>query len=114
MSLNVARLFLTLTRYTLRPISSTIIRSFKSHHSGQDSAGFRMFAYFGQFCHRSEVRLNRMMIGKKGLGEISEIAPPAAFSKGVEWFTEIFFFYFLTFSIVFWELRKIYKAAGQT
>ena len=55
-----------------------------------------------------------MMIGKKGLGEISEIAPPAAFSKGVEWFTEIFFFYFLTFSIVFWELRKIYKAAGQT
>ena len=110
MSLNIARLFLTLTRYTLRPVSATIIKSFKSRHNGQESAGFRIFAQFGQFCHRSEIRLNRLLIGKKGLGEIKEIAPPAAFSKGVEWFTEIFFFYFLTFGIVFYEMRKVLKA----
>ena len=54
-----------------------------------------------------------MMIGKKGLGEITEIAPPAAFSKGVEWFTEIFFFYFFTFGIVFFEMRKVFRATNE-
>ena len=113
MSLNLARLLLTLTRYSLRPISGTIISSFKSRSSGSNSAGFRVFAHFGQFCHRGEIRLNRLMIGKQGLGDIKELPQPAAFSKGVEWFTEIFFFYFFTFGIVFFEMRKVFRATNE-
>ena len=53
-------------------------------------------------------------MGTTGLGEIQDIHESIAFAKGVEWFTEIFFFYGVLFLITWYELRKTYQAADAT
>ena len=55
-----------------------------------------------------------MMLGSKGLGTIQPIHESVAFAKGVEWFTEIFFFYGILFGITFYELRKASIAGEKT
>lgn len=47
-----------------------------------------------------------MLLGTKGLGEIKEIHADMAFVKGVEWFTELVFFYGVLFTITGYELWK--------
>ena len=37
--------------------------------------------------------------------------PEAAFNKGVDWFTEIIFFYGIMFGIVFYEMNKSLKSS---
>ena len=37
-----------------------------------------------------------------------------AFNKGVDWFTEVVFFYFAMFGIAFYEMNKSYQAALKT
>ena len=54
------------------------------------------------------------MLGSKGLGTIQPIHESVAFAKGVEWFTEIFFFYGILFGITFYELRKASIAGEKT
>ncbi len=58
--------------------------------------------------------MNRIIIGSKGLGEIKEIHESIAFAKGVEWFTEIFFFYGVLFLITWYELRKAIEQSTNT
>ncbi len=53
-----------------------------------------------------EIKMNRILLGTKGLGEIKEIHADMAFNKGVEWFTELVFFYGVLFFITAYELRK--------
>ena len=55
-----------------------------------------------------------MLIGKKGLGEVREIQPELAFNKGVDYFTEIVFFYMLMFGIAFYEMDKYARSAQKT
>ena len=50
--------------------------------------------------------MNRILLGTKGLGEIKEIHADMAFNKGVEWFTELVFFYGVLFVITAYELKK--------
>ena len=56
--------------------------------------------------NRMEIKMNRILLGTKGLGEIKEIHADMAFNKGVEWFTELVFFYGVLFFITAYELRK--------
>ena len=50
--------------------------------------------------------MNRILLGTKGLGEIKEIHCDMAFNKGVEWFTELLFFYGVLFVITAYEFKK--------
>jgi hypothetical protein len=54
------------------------------------------------------------MIGSKGLGEIKPLSDDIAFNTGVEWFTEVFIFYGILFTIAFYELHKATKASQAT
>ena len=76
--------------------------------------GFLFFSSFGQVCNRFEIALNRIIIQQKGLGEIREIPPELAFSKGVDYFTEIVFFYMAMFGIAIYEMDKAYKSGKKT
>lgn len=105
---------LTLVRYTLRPINNTLIKAFKAQHAEKTSRGFDFFESFGQLCHRFEVALNRIIIQQKGLGEVRKIPPDLAFNKGVDYFTEIVFFYAIMFGIAFYEMDKAYRASKAT
>ena len=70
----------------------------------EHSRAFWFFCNFGQFCNRQEIKLNRIIVGMKGLETIHELKPQVAFRKGVEWFNEIFFFYGMTFGIIFYMM----------
>ena len=52
-----------------------------------------IFVFFGQKCHSFEIKLNRLLLARRGLEKVPVLRESVAFSKGVEWFTEIFFFY---------------------
>ena len=58
--------------------------------------------------------LNRIIIQQKGLGEVREIPADLAFSKGVDYFTEIVFFYMIMFGIAFYEMNKAHKSGIKT
>lgn len=110
MPVPLGKAVLTLVRYTLRPINNTLIKAFKAQHAGKPSRGFDFFESFGQLCNRFEVALNRIIIQQKGLGEVRKIPPDLAFNKGVDYFTEIVFFYGIMFGIVFYEMEKSYHS----
>lgn len=95
---------LTALRFTLRPINNLIIKKFKT--AERDSKGFRFFCYFGNGANHFEIKLNRWLLGTKGLGKIEDMHVDMAFNKGIEWFTEVFFFYGILFTIAGYELWK--------
>ena len=114
MPIPVGKAALTFVRYMLRPINNTLIKRFKAQHTDKESSGFKFFANFGQLCNRFEVALNRIIIQQKGLGVVKEIPSELAFSKGVDYFTEIVFFYMLMFGIAFYEMDKSYRSSRKT
>jgi hypothetical protein len=56
--------------------------------------------------------MNRIIIQQKGLGEIKPLQDDSAFNKGVDWFTEIVFFYGFLFGIAFYELAQASKKSA--
>ena len=65
-------------------------------------------------CNRFEIALNRIIIQQKGLGEVRKIPADLAFSKGVDYFTEIVFFYMIMFGIAIYEMEKAFKSGKKT
>ena len=57
--------------------------------------------FLGNTFHKGEVLMNRWTLNKKGLGEIKPINHMKAFNKGIDYFTEIIFFYGIMFGICF-------------
>ena len=114
MPVPMGKAVLTLVRYTLRPINNTLIRMFKAQHAEKTGAGYAFFERFGQGCNRFEVGMNRIIIQQKGLGEVKAIPADMAFNKGVDYFTEIVFFYLVVFAIAFYELDKSNKSRRRT
>ena len=53
-----------------------------------------------------------MLIGQKGLGRIADLHDEMAFQKGIDYFTEIFFFYGFVFGIAFYEMNKSVAATN--
>ena len=104
MGIPIGKSFLTLIRLTLRPLNNTIIKKFKS--ADHATFGHKFFVWFGNGSYHFEIKLNRLLIGSKGLGTTLNLHPDVAFVKGIEWFTEVFLFYGLMFSIVGYEMWK--------
>jgi hypothetical protein len=65
---------------------------------------------FGQRANRWEVKLNRVLLGGRGLSIIPVIPEKVAFEKGIDWFIEIFFFYGVLFALTFYEINKAEQA----
>ena len=115
MPVPIGKAALTFFRYLLRPINNTLIRKFKAQHGAEkQSLGYTFFGNFGQVCNRFEIALNRIIIQQKGLGEIRAIPADLAFSKGVDYFTEIVFFYMIMFGIAIYEMDKGYRSGKKT
>jgi hypothetical protein len=51
--------------------------------------------------------MNRLLVGGKGLSKIVDLPETVAFGKGVEWFTEVFFFYGILAILAIWELNHL-------
>ncbi len=70
--------------------------------------------WFGNGSHHFDVKLNRLLIGSKGLGMTTDLHPDVAFVKGIEWFTEVFIFYGLLFAIAGYEMSKAASSSEKT
>lgn len=99
-------------RYLLRPINNQITTRFKHFHGKPDGRGFIFFCWLGQLFNRFEVSMNRIIIQQSGLGAIKKLHDDAAFNKGVDWFTELVFFYGLLFGIGFYEIGLAHKKSA--
>ena len=97
-----------------RPLNSMLIKALKSR--GNFTTLFRQF---GQLAHRYEIRLNQFIIkddnaiGKKNGNSnlkvfIKPLSDDAAFNKGVEYFSEVFFFYGILIGLGIYEVRRNY------
>ena len=104
MAIPFSKAFITASRIFLRPINNLVIRKFKS--MGKESRGYIYFVRFGQMSNRFEVKMNRLLLGSSGLTKIPELAESLAFEKGVEWFTEVVFFYGLLCAMAWYELDR--------
>lgn len=109
MPVPVIKALITAMRLTLRPINNSLIKFCKS--GGNESRSYKFFVRFGQYSNKFEIKMNRMVMGTSGLKNIPELSNKLAFDKGIEWFTEIFFFYGLLFIMAFYELDKAEKAS---
>ena len=112
-----------------RPINNLIVRLIKSR--GVDSIFRKYLITFGQTAHYYELRLNNYINNEEAKVEkewqdehesdqepkqeikvfIKPLSSTKAFNKGVEWFSEIFFFYGILLGIAGWELSRSSKAA---
>ena len=112
MPIPIIKAALTALRYALRPINNNLMKHLKSYD--KESNVYLFFEEFGQKTNRMEIKMNRIILGTKGLGDIKDIHESIAFAKGVEWFTEIFFFYGVLFLITWYELKKSIDASAST
>lgn len=112
MPIPLVKIGLTTIRFLMRPINNQFIKKFKT--ASKDSKGYRFFVQFGQLANRFEVRMNRVLLGTKGLGTIPDMHADMAFTKGVDWFTETFIFYGILFLIAGYELQKANASAVAT
>ena len=64
--------------------------------------------------HRYEVKLDKLLIGHPGLKTIPRICDSLAFEKGVEYFTELVFFYGILFTIMFIEMYHFEASREET
>jgi hypothetical protein len=112
MTIPLKKVLLTSVRYLMRPINNQIIKRCKT--ASKETYQYKFFAGFGQYANVFEVKMNRALVGSKGLGTIKPLSDDIAFNTGVEWFTEVFVFYGILFSIAFYELYKASVASQQT
>lgn len=94
----------------LRPVNGLISKQLRQG-GNRLGTGYKFFEWCGNRANGFEVRVNRLLVGHTGLGQIEDLHPELAFNKGVDYFTEVFFFYGLVFGIVFYEMHKSIKAA---
>ena len=113
MVIPLQKTIITVVRYTLRPVNKLLIQTFKAQ-LGQEYPpfGYRFFVAQGQFWNRFEIAMNRIIIKKKGLGEIQKMKDNAAFLKGVDYFTEVVFYYGVMLGLAYYELNKYAKAGA--
>ena len=76
---------------------------------------------FGQFAHRFEIKVNRFIV-KDEISKESEkttqlktfikpLSPEASFNKGVEYFSELVFFYGILMALAIYEIKKNHESA---
>ena len=119
MPLPIGKMVILAVRITLRPVNGFMIRHLKrySKHTFDEAEwnyGYKFFVNFGQRSNRFEAGLNRIIIQKKGLGEVKKLKPELAFVKGVEYFNEIFFFYGLLFGLSMYQINQAMVASAES
>ena len=105
------KIFLTLMKIAIKPVNSAMSRKLKS--LGSDHFLYRGFVWFGNECNEFEIKLNRRVLGIKGLGEIPDLHNDAAFYKGIDYFCELFFIYGLVTGIAMYEIIKGAKSSAK-
>lgn len=85
-----------------------------------------MFERCGQMAHVYEIKINRYIVKEENTlsnnkpGEVDDqelkvyikpLSSDAAFNKGVEYFSEIFFFYGMLLALAVYELRRAAKSS---
>eukprot|EP00354_Favella_ehrenbergii_P002078 CAMPEP_0170472578 /NCGR_PEP_ID=MMETSP0123-20130129/14597_1 /TAXON_ID=182087 /ORGANISM="Favella ehrenbergii, Strain Fehren 1" /LENGTH=128 /DNA_ID=CAMNT_0010740965 /DNA_START=47 /DNA_END=433 /DNA_ORIENTATION=- len=100
-------------RASLRPINNILIGHFKNAKA--HPMGFQFFSALGYGTHKVETILKNA--GKESSDKDGESAEDAgisdeqAFNAGVDWFSEIVFFYGILLGVCYWEFKKF--AASQ-
>ena len=81
-----------------------------------------MFMRCGQFAHVWEIKLNRLIVRQEEAKDnevvddqeknlyIKPLNSDASFNKGVEYFSEIVFFYGVLFTIALYEIKKSHES----
>ena len=75
------------------------------------------FMKFGQFAHRFEIKVNRFIVKDENSDAeksssnkiktfIKPLSPEASFNKGVEYFSELVFFYGVLMALAIYEIQK--------
>ena len=99
---------IVIMRASLRPINNILIGHFKNAKA--HPLGFKAFAALGHGTHRIETFLKNA--GKEdsekgdGKTEYPGISDEQAFNAGVDWFSEIVFFYGILLGVCYWEFKK--------
>ena len=109
MAFPVVKVLIVSFRYACRPLNNLLIKSLKAR--GPQSKFRQLFIRVGQMAHVYEFNLNRYVIEgtseTEGLKRILKpLSSDAAFNKGVDYFSEIFFFYGLLMLVAIYEIRK--------
>ena len=117
MAFPLYKILIVCFRYTSRPLNNTLIRTLKSR--GKTSTFRTGFEAFGQKIHTWEIKLNRKIIKNEEDEQIGgntddkelkvfikPLSPDAAFTKGVEYFSEIFFFYGMLLALAIYEINR--------
>ena len=112
MPIPAQKILLTSIRYLMRPINTAILKHFKSHP--KDSLGYKFFSEFGQTINTIEIKIRRKTLNIEGLGEVPRLTDEIAFTKGVEWFSEVVLFYGVLLGIATYEINKSYKSSLAT
>ena len=102
-----------IVRASLRPINNLIMGHFKS--AKKHPMGFQFFSQLGHGTQRIETIIKNAgkeaepgdkEDGKDKPVESERISDEEAFNVGIDWFTEIVFFYGILFGICWWEFKK--------
>ena len=105
---------IVILRSSLRPINQILVKHFKFKVA--NSFGHNFFVYVGYGANNVDNYLNNvdqdpLVLKKDGKKVIKKnsISEEKAFDTGVEWFTEVVFFYGTLLGIAFYEYRKYAK-----
>ena len=116
MAFPIYKLLIVGFRTASRPLNNLLIRVIKSRSNGSSSVRM-LFNKFGQMAHIYEIKLNRYIVredapnNKKGDDQelkvyIKPLSDDAAFNKGVEYFSEVFFFYGVLILLAAYEIKR--------
>ena len=98
---------IVIMRASLRPINNILIGHFKNAKA--HPMAFKGFAALGHGTHKIETMLKNAGKDENEKAEDKAeqgLCDEAAFNAGVDWFSEIIFFYGILLGVCYWEFKK--------
>jgi hypothetical protein len=119
MAFPIIKLAFVTFKYISRPLNNLIIRILKARGANNSLLRSRkLFERCGQFAHTWEIKLNRMIVQEQITKDeqelklyIKPLSSDAAFNKGVEYFSELVFFYGVLLALAIYEIRKSHESS---
>ena len=102
---------IVIMRASLRPINKFFVSQFKN--AKQHPAGFKFFSSLGHGTYMVEQFMKSAEELKKEAKECKDtgtLPDQVAFNMGIDWFTEIFFFYGTLCLVCWWEFNKFVES----
>ena len=110
MPVPIVNVAMVVLRQCMNPFNRALTNKFFNGGGelAQKTLGFKFFKNFGQFCYLGEMHMDRIAKGETPSEQAREDGqnPHICFHKGIEWFSEIFFFYGILLTIAWWEIKK--------